>query len=307
MYPVQHGSRSIFIIKDLSEVEKGIAKTTLARISKDLAEGNKERLYLIAANHGQLYEQWLPLLELPAARATWPCIEDQLVDGATHSPIGLRVFNLSARPAADSMRAVMNQVLEHPTWAQCAGCERADQQQPCPISENRARLREGTVGAVFRDRLLKLMELSTQNNQHIPVRQQLMLVANIILGHRMGEQRNRRYSRYRLTRRRGASGRRPNARGCSAGAIGHRNARGATASGLCKPLVSQDIRTQGNWCTLRGAEPYAALETVNVWRRPRKRTAGRHLANAIVCGVRRSVRHFACSRRRGARTDRQAP
>lgn len=183
MYVVKRGGRDIHIIKDLSEIEKRIAKTTLARISRDLADGNQERLYVIAANHGQLFEQWSPLLDLPTARATWECIEDQLVDGVTSSAIAVRVFNLSMRPAADSMRAVLTQVLEHPRWTECDGCVLAKASQPCPILENRARLRANSGAGIFRERLLQLMELSTQNSQHIPVRQQLMLVANILLGH----------------------------------------------------------------------------------------------------------------------------
>lgn len=184
MYVLHWEGRTISIIKDLSEVEKSIAKTTLAKVSKDLASGNAERLYVIAANHGQLYEQWLPLLgALPAARETWTCIEDQLVDGNTSSSIPLRLFDLSRRPAAESMKAVLTQILEHPHWEHCGSCALFDGQVRCPIQENRRRLLGANGDSVFRKRLIELMELSTQNNQHIPVRQQLMLVANILLGH----------------------------------------------------------------------------------------------------------------------------
>lgn len=184
MYVLHWEGRTISIIKDLSEVEKSIAKTTLAKVSKDLASGNPERLYVIAANHGQLYEQWLPLLDaLPAARETWKCLEDQLVDGNTSSTIPLKLFDLSKRPAAESMKAVLDQILEHPHWEHCNSCAFAAGEESCPIRENRRRLRGDGGKSVFRDRLIDLMELSTQNNQHIPVRQQLMLVANILLGH----------------------------------------------------------------------------------------------------------------------------
>jgi hypothetical protein len=183
MYTVTFGGREIHIIKDLSEIEKGIAKTTLARISKDLSDRNTARLYVIAANHGQLYEQWLPLLDIPAGKATWECIEDQLVDGQTASTIPARVFDLSTRPAAESMIAVLGAVLEHPRWVQCDTCALKNRATPCPILENRNRLLGDGAGKVFQDRLVQLMELSTQNNQHVPVRQQLMLVSNIILGH----------------------------------------------------------------------------------------------------------------------------
>lgn len=183
MYIVRRDGRDIHIIKDLSEVEKSMARTVLAKISKDLADGNTSRLYVIAANHGQLYEQWLPILAMPAAYAVWECIEDQLVEGATDSSIPVRLFDLSRRPAAESMKAVLTAMLEHPRWSQCEGCVLKDRSPPCPIINNRRRLQGAAEGYEFRNRLVQLMELSTQNNQHIPVRQQLMLVSNILLGH----------------------------------------------------------------------------------------------------------------------------
>jgi hypothetical protein len=183
MYVLRRAGRDIHIIKDLSEVEKSIAKTVLARISKDLAAGDTSRLYVIAANHGQLYEQWLPLLTMHAAKATWECLEDQLVEGTTSSTIPVRLFDLSTRPAAESMKAVLKAVLEHTRWMQCEGCAVNGQSIPCPIIENRKRLLGKADDRVFQSRLVELMELSTQNNQHVPVRQQLMLVSNVLLGH----------------------------------------------------------------------------------------------------------------------------
>lgn len=183
MYTLERDGRSIHIIKDLSEVEKGIAKTVLARISKDLVEAKGVKLYVIAANHGQLYEQWLPILNSPAAQEAWGSIEDQLVEGITQSTVPVRVFDLSRRPAAENLEQVLNAVLNHPRWIYCEGCELNRAGAHCPIIENRARLIGDVAGSTFRHRLIELTELSTQNNQHVPVRHQLMLVANILLGH----------------------------------------------------------------------------------------------------------------------------
>jgi hypothetical protein len=184
MYVVARDGWQIHIIKDLTEVEKGIAKTIIARMSKDFADPSTNRLYVVAANHGQLYEQWLPVLATsPAAAAAWKSIEDQLVDDEPETEVPVRVFDLSKRPSAESMKAVLDAVLLHPRWNLCDGCDLNQQSTPCPIIENRRRLMGDQNGAVFSERLQQLMELSTQNNQHIPVRQQLMLVSNILLGH----------------------------------------------------------------------------------------------------------------------------
>jgi hypothetical protein len=183
MHSLAVGDRQVHIIKDLSEVNKAIVKTTLARISKDLLDPVSRELYVIAANHGQLHEQWLSIMEMPSAHRVWQSIEDQLVDGTTSSGVPIQLFDLSKRPSAVSMKHVFEAVLGHKRWGACDTCDLRAGSAPCPILENRRRLYEGDSGALFRRRLLDLMELNSQNNQHIPVRHQLMLVANILLGH----------------------------------------------------------------------------------------------------------------------------
>jgi hypothetical protein len=183
MYSLRWDDRNIHIIKDLSEVKKGIVKTTLAKISKDLLDAKSSELYVIAANHGQLHEQWLGVIESTAAQRVWESIEDQLIDGKTSSSIPVRLFDLSKRPASISMEKVFDAVLGHKRWGNCESCHLHSGLSVCPILENRKRLHEGEQGALFRRRLIALMELNSQNNQHVPIRHQLMLVANILLGH----------------------------------------------------------------------------------------------------------------------------
>jgi hypothetical protein len=187
MYRLKLDDRELCIIKDLSEINKTIVRTVLAAITKDFVARKAKRVYVIAANHGQLYEQWFGSVRTEASRKVWCAIEDQLVDGRSHSDIPVRLFDLSKRPAAESLRSVIASVVDHPRWRQCSDCELRQSPRMCPIFENRARLREGETGALFRDRLAQLVELKSQNGRHISVRQQLMLVANMLLGHEDGK------------------------------------------------------------------------------------------------------------------------
>ena len=50
-------SREIVIVKDLSELRAEESAELLDRMAADVAETNPPRVYLIAANHGQLLEK----------------------------------------------------------------------------------------------------------------------------------------------------------------------------------------------------------------------------------------------------------
>ena len=187
MYRLNVGGRELCIIKDLSEINKNIVRTVLAAITRDFIDRSAKRLYVVAANHGQLYEQWFGSVNTDASRQVWSAIEDQLVDGRSNADIPVRLFDLSKRPAAESLQRVIASVVDHPRWSKCGDCELRQQPRVCPIYENRTRLREGEAGALFRDRLAQLVELKSQNGRHISVRHQLMLTANMLLGHEDGK------------------------------------------------------------------------------------------------------------------------
>src|SRR5205807_8007719 len=78
---------------------------------------------------------------------------------------------------------ILDAVLEHEGWQTCEQCpfrRPTDLTKQCPIWENKERIeRDGTT----RIRLMQLLELCELNNVHLPVRQLLLLVANMLLGH----------------------------------------------------------------------------------------------------------------------------
>jgi len=183
------GSRRLLVVKDLSELNADAARTFFEDIFFGLIDERRPTLFLMAANVGQLHDEWQKALaalsdKYPEARGYWIDIEGQLFGDTAKSENGVVVFDLS-RGRSDLMVAeVLAQVLGHSAWSGCDACELlVVDKGPCPIRANRARMFEGKVGERFRLRLKELIYLQAQNGRHLTVRHLLMLVVNALLGH----------------------------------------------------------------------------------------------------------------------------
>ena len=79
-------------------------------------------------------------------------------------------------------------ILDHPRWEKgCRGCELFKGDKHCPIRTNRSLLKGGRTNSddqVFRNRLRDLIALAAANDQHVPLRQILTVIVNIVLGDR---------------------------------------------------------------------------------------------------------------------------
>src|SRR5262249_47690766 len=95
--------------------------------------------------------------------------------------VALRLYNLSCTSAAQMFDAILEAVLNHPGWSGCNGCrgQGAAAHDRCPIWENYSRLKQ----PLMQERLRNLLELCDQNESHLPIRQLLLLVSNVLLGH----------------------------------------------------------------------------------------------------------------------------
>ena len=185
--------REIRIIRDLSELPQKAKDTEIKRITDCLVGDDDETLYLIAANDGQLLEMWRTTTEesengssidrMHAALATMMQAETE-----TDPTEVLRVhmYNLSRMTPPSIIEEAINTLLEHPMWdTGCQDCPLSEQASQCAIQTNRRLLlgHDGNEhGRLFRSRLRDLLELASANDQHIPVRQILALVVNIVLG-----------------------------------------------------------------------------------------------------------------------------
>lgn len=176
--------RRLVVIKDLSELTLSDAQEVLPRIAEAITNQNAEDVYLIAANDGQLMERWREIADTPLITNARNIVEDMLVNERQKKEnVALHLYNLSRLPIKNLFPRVLNAVLQHEGWQACEQCPfrmPTNGAKCCPILENKQRLENDEI---TRKRLLQLLELCEFNNIHLPVRQLLLLVSNLLLGH----------------------------------------------------------------------------------------------------------------------------
>lgn len=176
--------RFLVVIKDLSELNQEDAHEILPQVADAISQQSTEHVYLIAANDGQLMEKWRDLPETPVIARVRFLIEDMLVnDIRENERFALHLYNLSRLPVKRLFPRVLNAVIQHEGWQTCEQCPfhaPTNGTNCCPIWENKQRLEHDQI---TRERLLQLLELCEFNNIHLPIRQLLLLVSNMLLGH----------------------------------------------------------------------------------------------------------------------------
>ena len=180
---LQLAGHELVVVKDLSELRAEESAALLADMARDVTSLAPQRIYLIAANHGQLLEKLKAAPQAVDLQAIIRAVEELLVTGENPDPeVRLNLRDLSQAPASQMIRTIIAAMTTHPGWEQCEACP-IRSAQTCPIWENRARLQGESDSGLLQKRLTALVELSEQNGVHFPVRQLLALVANILLGH----------------------------------------------------------------------------------------------------------------------------
>jgi len=178
------GSRSLVIVKDMSELRDEESAQLIANFARDVADRQASTFYLLAANHGQLLEKLKSAPHTPEIERVTTVVEELLVTGNNPDPaISVDLDDLSRSPAAEMVATIIDEVTSHEGWEGCGSCAANMGDTICPIYENRRRLTGEGEGDAFKRRIAALIELSERNGSHFPVRQLLALVANSILGH----------------------------------------------------------------------------------------------------------------------------
>src|SRR6266849_2495223 len=177
-------NQQMIIIKDLSAISLEDAQRILPQVAESIINQDTERVYLIAANDGQLMERWREIPSSSLITSARRSIENLLVnEQREQAGVDLRLYNLSRLPIRRVFPRILDAVLQHEGWQTCEQCpfrRPPDPTQQCPIWENKERIeRDETT----RTRLIQLLELCELNNVHLTVRQLLLLVANMLLGH----------------------------------------------------------------------------------------------------------------------------
>lgn len=181
--------KTLVIAKDLSELTKSEKSTLLADLERAVEGRNESTVFLVAANDGQLLATWRDWSDTQGENEhqIFKIVEDMLVEErTTDESLDLDLYNLSRQDASQHFHDLMTQIVEHPQWSQCQGCEllKDDGTTICPIRINRDRLRGEEAGRIFRQRLGELMKLARANRMHLPIRDLILLGVNIILGDR---------------------------------------------------------------------------------------------------------------------------
>ena len=181
--------KTLTIVKDLSELTQPEKDALLPDLALSVTGQDTDNVFLVAANDGQLLATWRDWSDTQdeEAHRIFKLVESMLVEDRTQDDtLVLDLYNLSRLDASEHFQELIEQVVEHPQWSQCEGCEliNEDGSTTCPIRINRERLRVKPDHPVFRQRLGELLRLCRANRMHLPIRDLLLLGTNIILGDR---------------------------------------------------------------------------------------------------------------------------
>lgn len=187
---VRSDGRELRIIRDLSEISESEKLAELQSFASALLGENADAVYLVAANDGQLLKYFRDAVHAGGPEAIrYRGIHERLTEmlrseSETDDTLSLRLINLSRTWSSTTVDAIFDAVLNHPDWeGACTGCAGTTEENPCPIKLNRSLLMPSDgVPSLFRSRLQESLRLAAANDQHVPIRQLLTLVVNIILG-----------------------------------------------------------------------------------------------------------------------------
>ena len=179
--------KTLTIVKDLSELRQDEKDGLLANLARAVAGMSTDEVFLVAANDGQLLASWRDWSDTQGedAHRVFKIVEDMLVgERTTDETLNLDLHNLSRLDASEHFEELVKQVVEHPQWDNCQGCDllKKDGSTTCPIRINRERLRGNSDDSIFRKRLGELMKLARSSRMHLPIRDLLLLSVNILLG-----------------------------------------------------------------------------------------------------------------------------
>lgn len=184
--------RELRIIRDLSELKESDKNKEIGNITASLAGKQEDIVYLIAVNDGQLLEMWRTAAASspkdPLTSRVHTALATMLQKEAKTDPqrfLRVHLYNLSRMVKPSLIDEAINKLLTHPLWEEgCRLCPLDNEKNKCPIKINRQLLLGNIQNEEnsFHARLREMLELASANDQHIPVRQMLTLVVNIILG-----------------------------------------------------------------------------------------------------------------------------
>jgi len=173
----------VMFVTDLSALSDTESDQILEGLENSVA-GQASTRYVIATNHGQVLERMRALgVRRGRPAVLRSAIQDVFLQSG-EGPTGLKIFDLSRTAHRQSLKEVLEAVTNHQGWDSCKECSLDSSGRVCPIAENRRRVIGQDDGARLSERLCDLVEVSRLNGSHLPIRDLLALVTNMILGHK---------------------------------------------------------------------------------------------------------------------------
>lgn len=180
--------RTVGVIRDLTKLANAERvgpyadrRELLCTVSAAMLDPDPDRIFIVAANDGQLMEAWRKLGDAPNAPRVRTLLENLLVRDRDPASDGVAFFNLSEVSCATILDLSLTALLAHEGW-QAAYNEAGDGGffgPECPIRRNYETFKQ----PLFQTRLRALFELLDHSGLHTPVRRVLLFLANAILGH----------------------------------------------------------------------------------------------------------------------------
>jgi len=178
-----HLIRDLTALPDQDEQGRYADKAALLQcLARAIFDASSTDVFLIAANDGQLLEEWARAGNDDKTRAARDLFEQLLVEDMSETPgVPLLFCNLSRQPCSQLLDLALDALITHPAWRACYDSAEPDGffSTNCPIRRNYELLKDDLVRA----RLRCLFELCDHSDLHTPIRRILLLLSNALLGH----------------------------------------------------------------------------------------------------------------------------
>jgi len=172
--------RRLRFIKDLSELNEADKDAILPDVLASL-DGRGDDLFVICVNDGHLLKFFRDREKSEGCAQLLGKIAIMLRDDQRNGG-GFQLINMSRQSHAQLVDAILDAIVNHPGWANCAGCPvLTSEEHRCPIQCNLEVLRP-KGGDAMRARLRDMISMAAADGRHLSIRQLILLSVNILLG-----------------------------------------------------------------------------------------------------------------------------
>lgn len=189
-FKFKHKGNVITFVKDLSELNDHEKKDIFPKIRDSLIDEGKD-IFVICANDGHLLKFFREKRKLRHGKKLHDKIYEILRKGtANYSEKKFQLINMSRIDHGDCLDEMIDRIIGHEGWKKCDGCPALKStKNPCPIRIN-LKLLENSGDPSMRARLHDMLSMASADGKHLPIRQIMLLIVNIILGDRKDSRRS---------------------------------------------------------------------------------------------------------------------